>query len=162
MDKAKKANIEAAKRGSTAQLLFRCARVVNELALDRVRDSTGMALRPAHTALFPHLDLDGTRLTELARRVGVSKQAVGQLVDELVDMGALERVPDPGDGRARLIRFADRDGEHGIIHGLRVLAGLERELAAAIGQGRWAALHDGLAALDVTLREWEERGRGVP
>ena len=65
-----------------------------------------MAIRPAHTALFPHIDLSGTRQTALARRMGVSKQAVGQLVSELEQMGALERVPDPSDGRARLVRFA--------------------------------------------------------
>ena len=55
--------IAAAKSASTAQLLFKCARLVNELALERLRLATGQALRPAHTALFPLIDLEGTRLT---------------------------------------------------------------------------------------------------
>ena len=81
------------------------------------------------------------RLTELARRVGVSKQAVGQLVDELVQMGALGRVPDPGDGRAKRIRFA----QGALLHGLGVLGEVEAELAAQLGEARAAALHATLA-----------------
>lgn len=142
-------DLAAAKRASVGQLLFRCARRVNERAIERVREATGQPVRTAHTLLFPHIDLAGTRQTELARRLGVTKQAVGVLVDELVAMGALERVPDPADGRARLVRFAG--GEGALLHGLGVLAGVERELAEEIGPERWAALHDALVALDRAL-----------
>ena len=147
--------IASAKAKSTAQLLFRCARLVNVLALARVRDRTGMAIRPAHTALFPHIDLSGTRQTALASRMGVSKQAVGQLVSELEQMGALERVPDPSDGRARLVRFAAGEaGPHPILAGLAVLGEVEAELAAELGDARWEALHDALTALlPVVTRE---------
>lgn len=140
--------IEAAKQASTAQLLFKCARLLNDEGLARVRAVTGSPVRPAHAALFPHIDLDGTRITEIARRAGVTKQAVGQLVDDLEAMGAVERVADPTDGRARLVRFArGPDGEHAILAGLRVLATLEGELAAELGAEQWAGLHAGLAAL---------------
>ncbi len=142
-------SLEDAKRASVGQLLFRCARQLNERAIARVRQATGKPVRTAHTLLFPHIDLTGTRQTELARRLGVSKQAVGVLVDELVAMGALERLPDPADGRARLVRFAD--GPDTLLHGLQVLAGLERELAEELGPSRWAALHEALLALDRTL-----------
>lgn len=142
------AEIEAAKHASTAQLLFRVARLVNERSLARLRAATGQDIRAVHTNLFPHIDLEGTRLTELARRTGVSKQAVGQLVDELERMGAVERVPDPADRRAKLIRFATGpDGEHGILAGLRVLVEVERELEAEIGAARWAGLRAALVAL---------------
>ena len=140
--------IEDAKGRSTAQLLFRCARLVNVLGLARVRAHTGLEIRPAHTALFPHIDLAGTRQTELARRMGISKQAVGQLVAELEHMGALQRVPDPTDGRARLVRFATAEGgQHPILAGLAVLGQVEMDLAEAVGAPRWAALHDALTVL---------------
>ena len=142
-------DLEAAKRASVGQLLFRCARRMNEQAIARVRAATGQPVRTAHTLLFPHIDLEGTRQTELARRLGVTNQSVGVLVDELVEMGALERVPDPADGRARLVRFVG--GEGALLHGLGVLAGLERELADEVGAERWAALHDALVALDRAL-----------
>jgi DNA-binding MarR family transcriptional regulator len=142
--------LERAKRASPAQLLFRCARRLNELALARVAERTGLALRPSHTALFPHLDLEGTRQSELARRLGVSKQAVHQLVSELEEMGVLERVPDPHDRRATRVRFGRTRGRT-LLDGLAVLGELERDLARDVGVERMRALHETLAALDAWL-----------
>ncbi len=138
--------LEARKRASVAQLLFKCARIVNERAIARLRAQTGLPVRTAHTLLFPHLDFEGVRATEIAEKLGVSKQAVGQLVDELEAMGAVERVPDPKDGRAKLVRFSAA-GRAGILQGLGVLGEIERELANAIGERRFRALHDALLAL---------------
>lgn len=140
--------IERAKARSTAQLMMRCGRLFDEIALARLRSTTGHPWRRAHTGLFPYIDLDGSRITEIAGRAGVSKQAVAPLVAELVEWGALERIPDPSDGRARLIRFAVHpDGTHAIEEGLKVLAALEAEMAAAVGPAHWAALHTALTAL---------------
>ena len=147
--------LERAKAQSVAQLLFKCARLLNEQAVARIEVPEGAPrLRPAHTSLFPHIDLEGTRLTVLARRLGISKQAVGQLVDELEAMGALKRIPDPSDGRAKLICFSNDPGVS-LMDGLRGLRAFEAELGEAIGEGRMAALHDGLTAL---LVELETRG----
>ena len=124
--------LEREKRGSLLQLMFRSARILNDVAIEQVRRTMGLeGLRPAHTALFPHIDLEGTRLTELARRLGISKQAVGQLVDELEEMGGLERVPDPVDGRAKLVRFRRRKGRLVLFEGLEVLGKLEAALEQA-------------------------------
>ena len=113
-------------------------------------------LRAAHTNLFPHIDLGGTRLTDLARRVGISKQAVGQLVDELEEMGALERVPDPEDGRAKLIRFGSDDEGSLLLRGLAVLGELETELEEHIGPRRMKELHRALLAVEAWLLETAE------
>lgn len=143
--------LEQAKAESVAQLLFKCARLLNEQALARVEVPEGAPrLRPAHTSLFPHIDLAGTRLTDLAKRVGVSKQAVGQLVDELEQLGVIERVADPQDGRAKLIRFRQKRGKS-LLDGLAHLKKFEDELATAIGKDRMAALHEGLTALLAVL-----------
>src|SRR6266700_918492 len=64
----------------------------------------GSVLRAAHTQVFENLDPDGTRLTTLAERAQISHQAMGEMVDELVRHGYLERILDPADRRARLIR----------------------------------------------------------
>lgn len=151
------AQIERAKAESVAQLLFKCARLVNERALAGLETTEGSPrIRPAHTSVFPHLDHEGTRLTELARRMGISKQAVGQLVDELEQMGALERIPDPDDGRAKRIRFSRTPGRT-VLDGLRHLGELEQELTQAIGRARMAALHEGLTALLAVLEQPIER-----
>jgi DNA-binding MarR family transcriptional regulator len=145
--------LERAKAESVGQLLFKCARLLNEQALARLEQPEGAPrIRPAHTGVFPHLDHQGTRLTELARRMGISKQAVGQLVDELEQMGAVERVPDPADGRAKLIRFSTKPGRT-LLDGLAHLRSFERELGEEIGVERMAALHEGLSALLVALEK---------
>jgi len=156
---AERSAVEQAKARSTAQIMMRCARLIDEVALGRLRAQTGHPWRPAHTGLFPHIELDGSRITDIARRAGVSKQAVAPLVAELVEWGVLERVPDPSDGRARLVRFTiDADGTHAIVQGLAVLGALEAELADGIGAPMWTALH---AALTALLPRLTEMRRGV-
>ncbi len=147
------AQFERAKRASTGQLLMRCARLFNEQALERVRERFGVPIRPSHTTLFPHIDLEGTRLTELARRVGVSKQAVGQLVAELESFGVFERVPDPDDRRAKLVRFAHREGTPFLAEGMAVLGEVEQEVEQRLGTRRMRSLHNGLLALMDLLDE---------
>lgn len=144
------AAFEARKRASFVQVLFRAARLCNEEGIRRVRAAVGdTSVRTAHTALFPHIPFAGIRLTELAARVGVSKQAVQQLVDELEAMGLLAREPDPSDGRAKRIVFTDH-GKAALLHGLGVLDGIGAELQARVGAAALATAHDVLlAAIEV-------------
>ncbi|UJR86305.1 MarR family winged helix-turn-helix transcriptional regulator [Sandaracinus amylolyticus] len=144
-------------RASPAQLLIRCARRIDELALERISTRTRIPIRPSHAALFPHLDLAGTRQTELARRVGVSKQAIHQLVSELEALGVVERVADPSDARATLVRFTNKKGRSLLV----LLAEIEREIEQAIGKERMRALHDALARIDAHL-DHEEGARAAP
>src|SRR5215218_8780835 len=60
----------------------------------------------AHIHITRHLELQGTRLTELAQRAGMSKQAMGDLVDQCEAWGLVRREPDPRDARARVVRFS--------------------------------------------------------
>lgn len=143
--------LQEAKRQATFHLLLRAARLVDEAAIARVNAEAGRPVaRRALLALFPHVDLEGTRLGDLAERLGVTKQAVSKSVGELAEQGVLEVVPDPTDGRARLVRFTPR-GLEAIHHGLGVLAALEAEASARIGPDRMAALHDALTALLAAL-----------
>ena len=59
----------------------------------------------AHIHITRHLALQGSRLTDLAQRAGMSKQAMGDLVDQCEAWGLVQREPDPRDTRARLVRF---------------------------------------------------------
>ena len=59
----------------------------------------------AHIHITRHLALRGTRLTDLAERAGMSKQAMGDLVDQCEAWGLVTREPDPRDARARLVQF---------------------------------------------------------
>jgi DNA-binding MarR family transcriptional regulator len=51
---------------------------------------------------------EGARATELAARARITKQSMGELVEQLADRGYVDRIPDPLDGRARLVRITLR------------------------------------------------------
>lgn len=146
VDAGYREQLEVLKAQSTIQLLFKAARLLNERAIEAVRRRTKLPVRVAHTALFPHVELEGARLTDLASRLEVSKQAVGQLVDELVEMGLLERVPDPSDARAKLVRYSAR-GREGILEALATFGELERDLVKTVGAAEMKTLHAALAAI---------------
>jgi DNA-binding MarR family transcriptional regulator len=137
--------VDKVKRASVGQLLLKSARLLDERALARInKQGPKVSLRRAHTGVLPHVDQQGTRLTELARRLGVTKQAAGQLVSDLEELKVLERVDDPQDGRAKLVRFT-RFGLESIHHGLSVLRGIEGELEQVLGKTRMRQLHEALA-----------------
>ena len=59
----------------------------------------------AHIHITRHVGLQGSRLSELADSAGMTKQAMGDLVDQCVAWGLVQREPDPRDARAKVIRF---------------------------------------------------------
>jgi DNA-binding MarR family transcriptional regulator len=59
----------------------------------------------AHIHITRHLTAEGARLTDLAQRAGLTKQAMGALVSDCEAWGMVTRDPDPADARARQIRF---------------------------------------------------------
>jgi DNA-binding MarR family transcriptional regulator len=61
-------------------------------------------LRPKHGAVIANIDPDGTRPSVLAERAGMTRPAMGELIDELEVLGYVARVPDPDDRRAKLIK----------------------------------------------------------
>ena len=97
-------------------------------------------------ALEQHVRAKGWTQVEAARRLGVTKQAAGQVVDELEEMGILERVADPKDARAKLVRFSKK-GQAAMLEGLQVLGEIEAEIRDVIGEGKMRTLHESLAAV---------------
>jgi DNA-binding MarR family transcriptional regulator len=87
-------------------LLLKLPYVALERHLDRRLRELGFGdVRPAHYAVFQALMPEGSRLTELAERAGMTKQSMGYLVDHLEKQGYLQRVPDLRDQRAQTIRI---------------------------------------------------------
>jgi DNA-binding MarR family transcriptional regulator len=103
-----------------------------------LRDAGFPDLRAAHAAPFMVIDPGGTRASRLAERAGMTKQAMGELVAYLTRRGYLESVPDPTDGRARLVRPTER-GWLAVEAGVEVITAFE------------AWLHDRLGADGVRL-----------
>jgi len=115
--------------------------------LGRRVEAAGYAdLRPSHGCVFGTIDPDGSRLTDLAERARMTKQTVGEAATDLERRGYVERVPDPNDGRAKIIRLTARGREaHAIGRGL--IDDLERDWAERFGEERVAALRDALETI---------------
>jgi DNA-binding MarR family transcriptional regulator len=103
-------------------------------------------LRPGHGCVFGTIDPEGSRLTDLAERAHMTKQTVGEAANDLEQRGYVERVPDPSDGRAKIIRLTARGREaHAIGSGL--IDEIEREWAERFGEECIAALREALEAI---------------
>ena len=99
-------------------------------------------VREGHGCVFGFIDLDGgSRLTDLADRAGLTKQAVGEAVAELQRLGYLERVPDPEDGRAKIIKLTQR-GVDAALTGRRLFKEIEDEWAERYGEERVTSLRE--------------------
>lgn len=96
-------------------------------------------VRRAHNSVFVHLRAGGMRLTDLADAAGMSKQAMGELVDDLVDKHYLRKAPDPTDGRAKLIHWAER-GMASHETTMRVFSAIEDEISDMVGSDHVARL----------------------
>jgi DNA-binding MarR family transcriptional regulator len=90
---------------------------------------------PAQARVFQRIAPEGSRLTDLAEQAQITKQSAGFLVDQLQRAGYVERVPDPTDARARLVRVAER-GATAIPLAAGIVAGVEAEWTAHLGRQR--------------------------
>ncbi len=98
------------------------------------------------SSLLPFIDLEGTRSTELARRVGISKQAVAKAIKELEDAGLVVRLQDEIDGRAFLVSFS----EAGLEYLLRIheaIDAIEQEYEQLVGAGEMKRLRQALSEI---------------
>ena len=89
-------------------LLLAAAASVVERVQEGVRDAGFTDVRPAHGFAFVRLASGGATVVDLARHLGVTKQAASQLVEELSRRGYVERTPHPTDARARLVVLTER------------------------------------------------------
>jgi DNA-binding MarR family transcriptional regulator len=108
-------------------------------------------VRYAHGSVFQYLDDAGTRVNVLAERAQVTKQAMAQLVAHLEAHDYVERVPDPDDRRAKLVRTTERGREvFAIVR--EFVAELEARLAGRLGRANLERLRGLLLELDDALR----------
>jgi DNA-binding MarR family transcriptional regulator len=112
----------------------------------RVADTPYSDIRVAHGCVFGNIDPEGTRLTELAARARMTKQSVGEVTSDLEQRGYAERVPDPSDGRAKIIRLTER-GRAAQALGVGLIDEIEQEWAERFGAERVTALREALEAI---------------
>jgi DNA-binding MarR family transcriptional regulator len=100
----------------------------------------------AQCRVFQRVAADGSRLTDLADQAQMTKQSAGVMVDQLERLGYVRRVPDPTDGRARLIVIEGR-GQKALEVARATLDDILSEWKAYLGTRNFTLLHEILLQL---------------
>ncbi|GIF67497.1 hypothetical protein Ais01nite_55320 [Asanoa ishikariensis] len=139
-------------RAAIGQLLVRLLRQFRAEMFEPAADSGYGDLREPHLQIFGNI-YGGARLTDLAGRAQLSLAATSELVNDLQQLGYLERQPDPQDGRAKLIVPTER-GRAALSDAGDRVAEIEEHWGDVIGRARFA---DACRALQDLLDELERR-----
>ena len=107
----------------------------------RVEGLPGMSR--SQSLLYAHLEAGSSRPSELARQMGVTRQAVHRLVHEMEDAGLVELRPDLRDRRATTVALTEK-GKRNVEQARLVLMQLEEVLSDRIGSDRVAGLREAL------------------
>jgi len=107
-------------------------------------------IRPPHGNVMQFLDDGGTRVSLLAERAQMTKQSMAELVLHLERLGYVERIPDPGDGRAKLVRATARGRELYAI-AREVVDEFEAEWGKRLGKAKMRQLRELLEELNAGL-----------
>jgi DNA-binding MarR family transcriptional regulator len=133
------------RRGNIGRLLNNAVRRFEGRVLDLMSEAGYAETRIAHINLTRNLDLGGTRLTDLAKRASMTKQAMGELAEQCEALGLIGRAPDPSDGRARIITFTAFGLEWlEVFHAAVDMA--EKEMRSEIGTAAMNTMVQALAA----------------
>ena len=100
----------------------------------------------AQCRVFQRISPEGSRLTDVADQAQMSKQSAGVMVDQLERLGYVRRIPDPTDGRARLIVIEER-GKRAVEVAMATLDEILSEWKAYLGTRNFALLHQILGQL---------------
>ena len=116
-----------------------------QLIIEQVQDDLAASgysdLGPVHFNVLPHLRPGGSRLVEVAEAAHASKQSMNYLIDHLEERGYVERIPDPLDGRAKIIRLTRRGRElNGATH--KSLRKIQARLSRRLGESETRQLRE--------------------
>ncbi len=111
-------------------------------------------IRPAHGCVFQYAEPQGSRLTDLAKRAGLSKPTLVAAVHDLERLGYVERLPDARDRRAKVVRLTAH-GAAAAAEGARIIREIETQWATRLGEQHAQHLRRALEELHVIL--WPAR-----
>jgi DNA-binding MarR family transcriptional regulator len=133
-----------------AILLREPFRALSDELMERLVARGHPQVRFAHGNVFQFLDDAGTRVSVLAERAGMTKQAMAQLVAHLEQHGYVERVADPADRRAKLVRATDR-GREVFAVARELVEDVDARLTERLGEAKLRQLRSLLHELDAAL-----------
>lgn len=134
-------------RMPTAGLLGRAYNTLSAEIFDRVRSAGAADIRPSHGNVMEQLTMEQPlRLSDIAQRSGITAQSAGALVDELEELGYVERRPDPSDRRAKLIHLTTK-GRRNAQVAFDIVTEIEKELEHQLGKRSLAQVRRALIAM---------------
>ena len=133
-----------------AILLREPFRAGTELLHRRFAERGHPEIRPPHGNVMQFLDDAGTRVSVLAERAQITKQSMAELVAHLERLGYVERVPDPSDRRAKLVRATTR-GKQLYAIARDVVAEIEADWTKRLGKTKMRQLRELLEELNAGL-----------
>ncbi|WP_251450753.1 MarR family transcriptional regulator [Microbacterium sp. Marseille-Q6648] len=120
-------------------LLMDAASTVVAATIDRLSAGGHTRIRPGHVPVFARIDPEGTTISTLASRAGVSRQAMSVVVRELEEHGYVQTAPDAHDRRATRVELTAR-GAALCRDATRISGEIAAGVAAELGPGRVAEL----------------------
>ena len=127
-------------------MLLEAYRMMDDEIEAALQDRGVPDLRPSQARAMLLIDRAGTRLSDLAQRAAITKQAMMQVVDDLVSEGMVRREPDPSDARAKMVKLTAK-GLRQRAEARRALASVETRARRRLGNRRYDALKATLSEL---------------
>ena len=133
------------------RLLRSTYRDFNERMMQKLHEIGYADLTQFQAEILSYIELDGTRVKSLTLKTGTTKQAVGEVMFQLVAAGYVKKTADPSDKRVQLIRFAKK-GEQFLFDEHRLKAELEQEYRAILGRHEFENLQKNLQIIAFRTR----------
>jgi DNA-binding MarR family transcriptional regulator len=103
-------------------------------------------LSPRHATAILLVEKKGVRLTGMAERAGITKQAMMQVVNDLERLGLVKRSPDPKDARAKIVALTAK-GQKERTEAGKAVSSAEQKIKRKLGPGKYEALRETLASI---------------
>lgn len=121
-----------ARRRSLGRHLYSLYRIYDSRVLQGLHAAGFGDIRPVHTDILRAIEVSGSRITDVAVRCNITKQAAGQVIKELVGLGYITVMTSPSDTRVRMVLFTEK-GIGLILHLGGIFKRIDRRLAQIIG-----------------------------
>ncbi len=118
---------------------------------DKLLEQGYKGLKLSFSTVMSNMSFGGTRLVDIAEINGMTKQAIGQIANEIEELGYIKRVPDPHDGRAKNLVFTDL-GAQLIQDSIVAVEEVKQEFSQLIGEQKIDQLESLITELEIAIK----------
>ena len=133
-------------------LAYRAYRAMAADMVDAAHRAGHLNIKQTHNAIFATLGYEGMRAVDMAARMGITRQSMGEIIREMVDLGILEMRPDPTDRRAKLVVYSE-EGRRIAADGFAHIQDLDRRFIEEFGEEDYQTARQVLRRVALLLRE---------